>query len=186
MKGLFHSDKTLHRAAIVRGFKAVGGAMRTAVLAAAVCLSLVGLGSASAATATAARIDTKIPPQDLGSALKQFAQFRDMQVLYFSASVKELKSNGATGDLTASETLDRLLSGTGLTYRYVEGNAVALLPATAPQAPASRSVPSQKEGKSDSSNTFRLAQENRAEGEGPAPIAAAHATTAAPAGPAQR
>lgn len=188
MKRLYYSNKTPQRAAAVKGLKAVGGAMRTAVLAAAVSLSLVGLGSASAATAAAVRIDTKIPPQDLGSALKQFAQFRDMQVLYFSASVKELKSNGATGDLTASETLDRLLSGTGLTYRYVDGNAVALLPASAtgPQAPESRAVTSEKEGKSDSSNSFRLAQENSAASEGAAPIAAARATPAVSVGPAQR
>lgn len=181
MKRLYYSNKTPHRAAAVRGLKALGGAMRTAVLAAAVSLSLVGLGSARAATAAAVRVDTNIPPQNLSSALKQFAQFRDMQVLYFSASVKELKSNGATGDLTASETLDRILSGTGLTYRYVDENAVTLLPASAKalHAPPPRSGIDEKEGKSGSSGRFRLAQESGAAGEGPASVAAA------PVGPLQ-
>ncbi|HVB79834.1 MAG TPA: hypothetical protein VNE82_07780, partial [Candidatus Binataceae bacterium] len=78
--------------------------MRTTVIAVAVCLSLVGLGSARAATAAAARVETNISPQDLSSALKQFAQFRDMQVLYLSASVKDLKSNGASGHLMVNET----------------------------------------------------------------------------------
>lgn len=178
MKGLYYSNKTLHRAAAVRGLKAVGDAMRTAVLAATVCLSLVGLGSARAATATAVRVDTKIPPQDLSSALKQFAQFRDMQVLYFSASVKDLSSNGASGDLTANETLDRLLSGTGLTYRYVDQNAVTLLPASAktPQTAVSRSATNEKEGKNASSDRFRLAQAVRPAGEVAAPLAAAPAS----------
>jgi hypothetical protein len=185
VKGLYHSNKTLHRAAAIRGLKAVGDVMRTAVLAVAVCLSLVGLGSARAANAAVVRIDTKIPPQDLSSALKQFAQFRDMQVLYFSASVKDLRTNGASGDLTANETLDRLLSGTGLTYRYIDRNAVTLLPASAkaPQAAAARPATDEKEGKSDSSNTFRLAQADRTAGEGPAPVEAAPASQLAAAKP---
>ena len=174
MKGLYHSNKMPRRAVAVRGLKAVGDVMRTAVLAAAVCLSLVGLGSARAATAATARVDTNISPQDLSSALKQLAQLRDMQVLYFSASVKDLRSNGASGDLTANETLDRLLSGTGLTYRYVDPNAVTLLPASvkAPQAAASLPAMDEKEEKSDSSDTFRLAQADPTAGEGPAPVEA--------------
>ena len=98
-----------------------------------------------------------------------------MQVLYLSASVKDLRSNGASGDLTAKETLDRLLSGTGLTYRYVDPNAVTLLAASAkaPQAAAPRPATDETEGKSDSSDVFRLAQADRTAGEGPAPVEAA-------------
>lgn len=158
--------------------------MRTAVLAAAVWLSLVGLASAGAANVAADRIYTKIPPQDLSSALKQFAQFRDMQVLYFSASVKDLRSNGASGNLTADETLRRLLSGTGLTYRYIDQDAVTVLPVStkAPQA-AVRPAMDDKEGKNDSSGRFRLAQAGRAAAEGPAPVVAAPATVSPPHGP---
>lgn len=157
--------------------------MRKVVLAAVVCLSVVALGSARAATAAAARIDTEISPQDLSSALKQFAQVRGMQVLYFSASVKDLRSNGAKGDLTANEALERILAGTGLTYRYVDRNAVTLLPtsAKAPQAVAPQPATDEKEGKSDSSESFRLAQEDPPAGEGPASAEAVPSPASRPA-----
>lgn len=148
--------------------------MRTVIIAAVVCLSLVDFGSAHAAPAVQARIETQIRPQDLSSALKQFAEVRDMQVLYLSASIKHLKTKGASGDLTANETLHRLLSGTGLAFQYVDPNTVTLLAAgaNAPQAHDFRSAAKAKEGKRNSSDSFHLARTRRTASELPAPLSA--------------
>jgi iron complex outermembrane recepter protein len=137
--------------------------MRAVIVASVICLSVVSLSVAQDARA-AARIRTDIPPQSLGSALQAFAQARDLQVLYFSGLVKDLKTGGATGALTADEALTQLLSGTGLTYRYVGQNAVTIVSAgvdgsAATQLPNSPRPPSaQKEGKRASSSEFRMAQ----------------------------
>jgi iron complex outermembrane recepter protein len=136
--------------------------MRAVIVATAISFSLGGLSLAQDAGA-AMRIHTDIAAQPLGPALKAFAQSRDLQVLYFSGLVNHLKTAGAVGELTADEALTQLLSGTGLTYRYVDQNAVTIVPAgaggsaTAPEQEPSHSAPSEKEGKSRSSGDFRVA-----------------------------
>lgn len=110
--------------------------MRVAVSAAAVCLSIVGLSVAQDVSA-AIRMRTEIPAQDLGSALQMLAQSRDLQVLYFSELVKDVRTGGASGELTVEEALTQLLSGTGLTFRFVDDRAITILPVTTSQPPAS-------------------------------------------------
>ena len=147
--------------------------MRKSLLATGVCISIVGMCHADGANAAMTRMQTSIPSQALGPALKKFAQSRDMQVLYFTAQVKDLRTSGASGDLTADEALSRLLTGTGLTYRYIDANAVTIIPVGAaaaqpadpPANPLSRAgghadetAAQRKEGKSDSSGPFLLAQ----------------------------
>lgn len=144
--------------------------MRIAVVAATMCLSIVGLSNAQHVKA-AMRIPTNIPAEDLGSALRAFAQARDVQILYFSGLVKNLRTAGASGKLTADETLTQLLSGTGLTYRYVDERAVTILPiaggsagdsgekAGSPTTPTSESgKDDRKEAKKSSSDGLRMAQ----------------------------
>jgi iron complex outermembrane receptor protein len=148
--------------------------MRIAVVAAAVCLSIVGLSQADDAKASM-RMPTQIPAQGLGAALKTLAQARDIQVLYFSEAVKDIRTGGAVGELTTDEALTQLLSGTGLTYRYVSDKAITILPVSgvsAAAAAAGGAAPSQpnsapvnstpgddkKEGKKSTSDTFRVAQ----------------------------
>jgi iron complex outermembrane recepter protein len=104
--------------------------MRIAVVAAAVCLSIVGLSVADSARASM-REPTHIAAQGLGPALKQLAQSRGLQVLYLSNTVRNVRTNGANGDMTANEALEQLLSGTGLTYRYLDENTVTVVPVTA-------------------------------------------------------
>jgi len=103
--------------------------MRIAVAAAAVYLSSVGLSFADRASATI-REPTHIAAQGLGPALKQLAQSRGLQVLYLSNTVRDVRTNGANGDITANEALEQLLFGTGLTYRYLDDNTVTVLPVT--------------------------------------------------------
>jgi hypothetical protein len=100
--------------------------MRIAVAAAAVCISIVGLALANSASGSI-REPTHIAAQDLGPALKQLAQSRGLQVLYLSNTVRDIRTNGANGDTTANEALEQLLSGTGLTYRYLDDNTVTVI-----------------------------------------------------------
>jgi iron complex outermembrane recepter protein len=102
--------------------------MRAAVIAVAIWLSTMGPCFAQTPVAATTRIETRIPPQLLSSALKEFARLRHVQVLFLTDIVKHLKTQGASGDLTADDTLALLLTGTGLTYRYVDHNAVSIVP----------------------------------------------------------
>jgi iron complex outermembrane recepter protein len=101
--------------------------MRIAVVAAAICFSIVGLSMAEPANASI-RKPTHIAAQDLGPALKQLAQSRGLQILYLSSTVRDVQTRGANGDITADEAFDQLLTGTGLTYRYLDENTVTVVP----------------------------------------------------------
>jgi len=138
--------------------------MRVAVVATAICLSIVGVAEAQSAKA-AIKMSTNIPTQALGPALKAFAQERDLQVLYLSQTVRGVRTGGASGELTIDEALTQLLSGTGLVYRYLDDKAVTILPAGPETGPLP--VPgddsdgegsASKEGKKSSSGGFHADQ----------------------------
>ena len=101
--------------------------MRLAVIAAAVYHSVVGIAAAENEGAPA-RKQTHIAAQDLGPALKQLAQSLGLQVLYLSTTVRDVRTRGANGDITANEAFDQLLNGTGLTYRYLDEKTVTVIP----------------------------------------------------------
>jgi outer membrane receptor protein involved in Fe transport len=109
----------------------VGAFLRLAVIAAAVCHSIVGAATADNAGASV-RKSTHIPAQDLGPALKQLAQSHGLQVLYLSITVRDVRTRGANGDITANEAFDQLLDSTGLTYRYLDENTVTVIPLSDP------------------------------------------------------
>jgi len=105
--------------------------LRVAVVAAVACHSFVDVATADNA-GTSGRKLTHIAAQDLGPALKQLAQSRSLQVLYLSATVRDVQTRGANGDMTANEAFDQLLAGTGLTYRYLDENTVTIVPLSDP------------------------------------------------------
>src|ERR1700722_5325903 len=88
--------------------------MRLAVVA-AVCMSMGGLASADPARA-AMKMQTEIPAQGLGPALKTLAKDRGFQVVFRTEVVGSTRTHGASGDLTTSEALTQLLDGTNLAY----------------------------------------------------------------------
>lgn len=100
--------------------------MRIAVTAAIVCLSVVGLSTASDVEA-AIKSTTDIPAQGLGPALQTLAKDRGFELLYLSDIVDPLHTKGASGDLTTNEALTLLLNGTGLTYRYLDEKTVTIV-----------------------------------------------------------
>jgi hypothetical protein len=125
--------------------RGAGVLLRVTAIAAAVCLSAVGLSTADNADAPS-RKPTHIAAQGLGPALKELAQSRGLQVLYLSTTVRDLKTRGANGDITADEAFDQLLTGTGLTYRYLDENTVTVVPLnTAQSEGAGVALPSRRD-----------------------------------------
>jgi len=146
--------------------------MRLVVIATALSLTIVGLAFADPVGA-AIKQRTDIPAQDLDTALQQFMKTRALHVVYISEDLRDLRTHGAIGDLTAGEVLDKLLSGTGLTYQYIDDKTVLIVPLSSGQdasatglvaAPASqgetaaRASSAAKEGKTSSSAGFHVAQ----------------------------
>jgi iron complex outermembrane receptor protein len=138
--------------------------MRTAVVATAICLSIVGIASADEARA-AVRKTTHIQAEGLGPALTTLAKEFDFQVLYRTETVGQLRTQGVAGLMTATEALEHVLNGTGLTYRYLDDKTVTILPVGAVFSEeqsgtlqATSGDPAAKEGKKNSSEGFRLAQ----------------------------
>lgn len=107
-----------------------GVLVRSAVLA--VTLSAAVTMPAPADPAVAAlRAPTNIGPQALASALRKLAADRHLQILYTTDTIANLTTDGAVGELTVSEALERLLGGTGLMFRYVDESTITIVPLAA-------------------------------------------------------
>ncbi|MEJ1963057.1 MAG: TonB-dependent receptor [Gammaproteobacteria bacterium] len=101
--------------------------MRITVIAAAVSIALVGL-SAADETRAAIRKPLNIPEQQLGPALRALAKDRNLQVLFRSELVRDVRTAGAIGELTTDEALARLLGGTVLTFQYLDEKTITIVP----------------------------------------------------------
>ncbi len=118
--------------------------MRLSVAAVAICVSVVGLCAAQNVAAAMNRKPTNIPAQPLSTALEALAKERDLQVIYRSDLVQSIQSAGAMGVFTPAEALTKLLTGTGLTFRYLNETTVTITSASA--AGASGTAPTQPSG----------------------------------------
>jgi len=101
-------------------------------LAAGLVLTAAPLGDLSTAMAQdpAAEIAQAnrafdIPPQTLAGALAAFGHQSGMQVSVDAGLAQGVASPGASGTMSAAQALDRLLAGTGITYR-ITGNTAML------------------------------------------------------------
>lgn len=99
--------------------------MRLSVAIAAACLTTVGL-SVAAESQASIRKQTNIAAQGLGPALQTLAKERDFQIIYAADDIGEKLTGGAVGDLTQEEALERLLKGTGLTYRHLDEKTITI------------------------------------------------------------
>jgi iron complex outermembrane recepter protein len=137
--------------------------MRLSVAAAVTCLVLTGLATAEPAAA-AIRKHTSISPQSLGAALQTLAKDRSFQVLYRTEVVGDRRTAGAVGELSFDEALTKLLSGSGLTFQYLDDRTVTILPVGAPAAsPMSSPAPTANDDLKQTQGAplwsrFRLAQ----------------------------
>ena len=74
----------------------------------------------------------RIPAGSMASALNSFADANGLQLLYDADVTQRLKTPGLKGAYSVPEGLDRLLSGTGLSYRLSsKRNAVSIVLAQA-------------------------------------------------------
>jgi iron complex outermembrane receptor protein len=105
-----------------------------------------------------------IAEEDAAAAIRDFGEQAHVQILVAAEAVKGKKLHAVTGELSTEDGLTALLSGSGLTHRYVGDHSIALL-AQATQASTRSQVdgpggadPGTQEGKKDSSGNFLLAQ----------------------------
>jgi outer membrane receptor protein involved in Fe transport len=100
--------------------------MRLSVAIAVACLTLVGLSAADESPASIKK-QTDIPAEGLGTALQTLAKDRNFQIVYVAEVVSALRTQGAVGEFTPDEALKQLLSGTGLTFRYLDESTVTIV-----------------------------------------------------------
>lgn len=74
------------------------------------------------------RIAFDIPSQDLNAAILSFANAAGIQTFYDVSRIQGLRSTAVTGTLTPRDALARLLTGTGMTFRFTSPTMVALEP----------------------------------------------------------
>ena len=120
--------------------------MRIAVVA-AIHLSIMGLATAADVQGAMNKVHISIPAQDLGPALRSLAKERKFQIVFASRDVSALHTAGAMGEYTAAEALTQILSGTGLTFRYLDEKTVTIVPlAAAPVSWAPSAVTEERKG----------------------------------------
>jgi len=101
--------------------------MRITVGVAVACLGLAAISAASEAHA-AIKQRTNIAAQHLGDALQTLAKDRNLQLIYATDEVGSLRTPGAVGELSVDQALTKLLSGTGLTYGYLDDRTITVQP----------------------------------------------------------
>jgi iron complex outermembrane receptor protein len=70
-----------------------------------------------------------IPAAPLGTVITAFGEAAGLRLLVTSATIGERRSPGVHGRFTPEQALQRLLDGTGLTYRFTDSNTVTLVEA---------------------------------------------------------
>jgi hypothetical protein len=102
--------------------------MRSLFVAVLMFVTFAG-AAVSAEVASGVRKPTTIAAQELGPALQLLARERDFQIVYRSELIGHVRTDGASGDLTAEEAVEQLLRGTGLTFRHLGDTAITIVPA---------------------------------------------------------
>ena len=117
-------------------------------IAAIIILSIFGASNLSLAVQAAEHANSNsanaaIAPMPLNKALDRFAQQSGLQLIYVSTLTDGLRTEGAPGGLSQDATLDALLAGTGLRYRFVNPNTVTITGAP-PKVPRAENVQAER------------------------------------------
>lgn len=83
--------------------------------------------SASSAAVAKQTFTFDIPSSSLAQAVTEFSAVTGVQVLYTGGQASEVTSPSLQGSYTATQALDRLLAGSGLTYRFTGNDSVTLV-----------------------------------------------------------
>lgn len=111
--------------------------MRFAFAVIVICLSGIGLSMADPAESHA-KLSVHVPPEALESALRAYSRESGFHIVYISEDVHSRRSAGAVGKLTVDEALTRILSGTGLTYRFLDAHTISIMPLGSAARPGAR------------------------------------------------
>ena len=108
------------------------------------CATAVAIGSAAALASLPAAAETaskprnyKVPAGELRNALDALAAQGDIQIVYDPVLVDGKQTHGASGRFTPIEALQRLLAGTGVSWKTVNAVTFVLEPAAVFHPPAS-------------------------------------------------
>ncbi|QCW81145.1 TonB-dependent receptor [Methylotuvimicrobium buryatense] len=96
------------------------------LFAAALSGSLVFPAPLHAEPSTEQTFAFDIPKQDLVPALTEYARQTGVQLLYSAQLAESLTANALKGRYTPQQALERLLEGSGISYRTVDGNVITL------------------------------------------------------------
>ena len=83
-------------------------------------------GAAAVTLAQAAATDFEIPAQSLTDALVLFSRQSGLQVSAEASVTRDVPSPGVAGRMTAEAALQRLLAGSGISFRFIGESSVAL------------------------------------------------------------
>lgn len=143
----------------LRTIRPCASAVKAALLGAVLCASAstfaIGHAAEPAATRTV-RID--IAPTNLEAALIELSSQADVQLVMSAEEVRGLSSAGLSGEYSLEEALNRLLSGSGLTYKIAPGGTVTVVKANAPR-PAAQPARSSASGSEARNATREIALE---------------------------
>ena len=161
--------------------------MKVSVLAALTSCILLTTGLASPSDASI-RKTTNIPAEPLSEALRTLAKDRQFEILYRAEVVRDVRTAGAIGEFTPEEALKALLSGTGLSYKYLDANTVTVVPPSSSNYGQSNPTndvtgDSSAGGGKKSSQDFRVAQTDSGQTQGSAAVAMQSGQTSSQATP---
>jgi len=138
--------------------------MKVSVLAAIASCVLFAAGIAGPAEASI-RKTTNIPAESLSDALRTLAKDRQFEILYRAEVVRDVRTEGAIGEFTPEEALKVVLSGTGLSYKYLNANTVTVFASSAASSPSNSDQSSDQGGNWEkTSQGFRVAQVDQGKG----------------------
>ena len=104
-------------------------------------LLLVALvGATSSWAAADSKVKFNLPSDEFPKAILEFYHQSKIEVLFLANdSLSQIKTQPVVGELEPREALERMLKGTGLTFRFVTDHSVAIkLPPVASSAAARR------------------------------------------------
>lgn len=81
---------------------------------------------AAAPQAASQTVRFNVPPGPLANGLARYADASGVQLLYSTELADGLRTQGVRGSFTREEALNRLLAGTGLTFRFVDERTVQI------------------------------------------------------------
>lgn len=135
----------------MRPIRSCSWAVKAALLGAVACASTSAASIAYAAESVATRtVRVDIAPKNLEAALIELSSQADVQLVMSADEVRGLSTTGLSGEYSLEEALQRLLSGSGLTYKIAPGGTVSVVKVETPQpsaTPARSSSPERSEAR---------------------------------------